>query len=384
MSELSIEERRLRRAQFHEKLRRAELREGFSYLDDEQFVTRPYWPHEPKNRIQPHIWKWPEVRRLTEESGEMIGLGRGAEKYDRRVLALTNPGVGDEFTLSGPLFGDIQLIRPGESAPCHRHTPSATRFILNGMGGWTTVAGEKINVRPGDVVYTGQFPWHDHGNAGADDFIFLDVLDIPLQYFMATSAWEFDYETVSGSRDNVHQPVKVTDFQTDIFGQADLRPCFKTSWSRNPEDMAHLRWSRTRALLLEMSSERGCPYDGIRLELTDSRGNSVGRAVAIYTQMLRSREVTLAHRHTTSTVYVAVEGGGEVVIEDRRFAFEPNDIFVIPSWHWHHFENCSGSPAFLHSINEAALIGKLGLYREQRRTPSGEVIDSGWCDRINK
>jgi gentisate 1,2-dioxygenase len=368
------------RAEYHERLRKAHLREGFSYLDDEAFVTRPYWPEEPKNRIEPHLWKWPQVRTLTEEAGRMIGLGRGAETYDRRVLALTNPGTRDEFTLSGTLFGDIQLIKPGEAAPCHRHTPCATRFILSGQGGWTTVAHERVHVSPGDIVYTGQFPWHDHGNSGTDDFLFLDVLDIPLQYFTATSAWEFDYVPITGSRENVNQPAHATDIKAEPFLRADLKPRFIPSWRRKPDDFAHLPWARARSSLLELAGEKGSPTDGIRLELTSTAGGPVGRTVSVYTQMLRRGERTTEHRHTAATIYVCIEGRGRVLIEGRPFDFEPNDIFVIPSWHWHRFESVSNDPCFVHSINDASLICKMNLYREQRRAVDGSVLDSGWCD----
>ncbi|MBM3465983.1 MAG: cupin domain-containing protein, partial [Armatimonadetes bacterium] len=195
------------RAAYSARLRAAHLKEGYSYDDDGKFQTRPYWPLEPVNRVKPHLWKWSEVRALVQGAGELVGLGRGSVSYDRRVLALTNPGLDGEYSLSGTLFGDIQLIQPGEGAPCHRHTPCAARFIFEGQG-WTTVEGERTSLAPGDVVFTGQFTWHDHGNAGDTDLMFLDVLDIPLLQYLAASVWEFDYERVTGSAENRHHPTQ--------------------------------------------------------------------------------------------------------------------------------------------------------------------------------
>jgi gentisate 1,2-dioxygenase len=301
----------------------------------------------------------------------MIGLGRGEKNYDRRVLALSNPGSGGDFTLSGTLFGDIQLIRPGESAPCHRHTPCATRFILEGSGGWTTVAGERVHVGPGDIVHTGQFPWHDHGNGGDDDFIFLDVLDIPLLFFTGTSSWEFDYGSV-------HQEAAVTDFPNGQYTRPDLRPAFKTSWKRNPADFAHLSWKDARSSLAALEHEQGSLYDGIRLEFLNTEGGPVGATVSVHTQRIRPGERTLSHRHTGAAVYVCAEGGGSVTVDERKFDFEPKDIFVIPSWHWHAFDSAAG--AVLHSVSDLALIRKIGLYREQRKTADGRILDSGWTE----
>lgn len=367
-----------KREQFHKKLRAKELLEGYSYDDGKDFVTRPYWPLEPKNKMKPHLWRWEEIRPLVSECGDMIGLGHGSAKYDRRVLALSNPGGNGEFTTSGTLFADIQLIRPGEAAPCHRHTPCATRFILEGSGGWTTVSGDRVHVKPGDIVYTGQFPWHDHGNGGKDDFIFLDVLDIPLLFFTGTSAWEFDYEPITGSANNVNQPAKVTNFPNEHYTKSNLRPAFKPQWQRNTLDFAHLSWADAKSALYALEEEDGSLCDGLRLELKNTGGGPVGQTVSVYTQWVRASERTLTHRHTGASIYICQEGRGSVRIENEVFEFGPKDIFVIPSWHWHSFESAQG--CFLHSINDLALIQKMRLYREQRRTAQGEILDSGWTD----
>lgn len=368
-----------KREDFHRKLRGQELLEGYSYDNGKDFVTRPYWPLEPKNEMKPHLWRWKDIRPLVIECGEMIGLGHGAKKYDRRVLALSNPGGAGQFTMSGTLFGDIQLIRPGEAAPCHRHTPCATRFILEGKGGWTTVSGDRVHLKPGDVVYTGQFPWHDHGNGGRDDFIFLDVLDIPLLFFTGTSAWEFDYEPITGNREVVNQPAVSVDFQNALYTKSNLRPAFQTKFKRNTSDFAHLSWEEAKGSLISLESEIGSPHDGLRLEFQNTDGGPIGTTVSIHTQWIRPRENLLSHRHTGAYIYVCAEGSGRVHIEDQTFDFGPLDIFVVPSWHWHSFESQKG--AFLHSVSDVSLIRKMNLHREQRKTNTGEVSDSGWTSR---
>ena len=48
----------------------------------------------------------------------------------------------------------MQVIKPGEIAPAHRHSPNALRFIIEGEGAYTTVEGERVVMRPGDFVLT--------------------------------------------------------------------------------------------------------------------------------------------------------------------------------------------------------------------------------------
>lgn len=367
-----------RRAQYSQRLRALHLAEGYSY-DDDAFNTRPYWPLQPVNKVRPHLWKWAEVRAAVAEAGELVGLGRGANNYDRRVIALTNPGLAGEYTLSGSLFGDIQFIKPGESAPCHRHTPSAARFIFEGHGGWTAVEGEKTSMRPGDVIFTGPWTWHDHGNDGQDDLLFLDVLDIPLLQYLAVSQWEFDYERVTGSADNCHHPIQASEVPDALHTQSGLVPRFDLSWKRNPAHLAVHRWEVVQDTLEKLRGEKGSAYDGVIVEFTHTANRgSVGPTMSIYTQMLRPGEKTMFHRHTSSTIYIGVGGGGRVTIDDRVFDWQPNDIFVVPSWSWHAHHNPGKTDAYLHSISDASLIAKLGFWREQRRLADGSVADTGW------
>ena len=106
------------------------------------------------------------VRRLA--AGALAGRERGG---DRRVLALANPGLkGLPFT-STTLWGALQYLGPHESAPAHRHTPSAIRFVLTGSGVYTTVNGDACDMEPGDLVLTPIWNWHDHNNRSDEPMI---------------------------------------------------------------------------------------------------------------------------------------------------------------------------------------------------------------------
>ncbi|HXM58357.1 MAG TPA: hypothetical protein VOB72_23350, partial [Candidatus Dormibacteraeota bacterium] len=96
-------------------------------------------PPEPIPRTLAWLWKWRTVLPLARRAGELITIERGGE---RRVLALANPGLGGLPYTSSTLWGAYQYLGPRESAPAHRHTPSALRFVVEGSGVWTTVDGD--------------------------------------------------------------------------------------------------------------------------------------------------------------------------------------------------------------------------------------------------
>lgn len=68
---------------------------------------------------------------------------------------------------------------PDETAPAHRHTAFAMRFIIEGSGGFTAVHGRRIKMQRGDVILTPTWNWHDHGKDGSGPMIWLDGLDLP-------------------------------------------------------------------------------------------------------------------------------------------------------------------------------------------------------------
>jgi gentisate 1,2-dioxygenase len=131
----------------------------------------------PLPATQPWLWKWDTIYSLAKRAGEIITVERGG---DRRVLAFANPGLNGLPFTSSTLWGAIQYLGPGESAPAHRHTPSAIRFVMAGSGVYTTVDGDACDMEPGDLILTPNWNWHDHNNHGSESMVWFDGLDLPL------------------------------------------------------------------------------------------------------------------------------------------------------------------------------------------------------------
>ena len=99
---------------------------------------------------------------------------------ERRALQLFNPGLDGRWATTNSLLGAVQMLLPGETARAHRHTPTAIRFIMEGTGAYTAVDGERVYMKPGDLVLTPSWAWHDHGNETNERVVWFDGLDLPL------------------------------------------------------------------------------------------------------------------------------------------------------------------------------------------------------------
>src|SRR5213592_5306529 len=139
------------------------------YARLEKKGTAPLWqvlsriiPAQPTPEALPVLFRYDELRPLLREAGELLT----AHEAERRVLILENPAFRGQSRITASLYAGLQLILPGEIAPCHRHAASALRFVLEGRGGYTAVDGERTTMNPGDFILTPSWTYHDHGNPG--------------------------------------------------------------------------------------------------------------------------------------------------------------------------------------------------------------------------
>jgi gentisate 1,2-dioxygenase len=62
-------------------------------------------------------------------------------------------------------------------------------------------------------------------------------------------------------------------------------------------------------------------------------------------------------------------------VAGRRFAWRPNDIFVVPGFTWRRHLNESDSDAVLYAVSDAPLMDKIGQYRAQGRLPDDTIAE---------
>jgi len=336
---------------------------------------------QPRNRAVPFLWRWSDIEPRLLVASEIVPI----EDCERRALLLSNPGLGGKPYATDTLLGAFSLYNPGEEAPVHRHTPSASRFVLESDGGgFTTVEGEKCQMNRGDLIITPAGTWHDHGNDGKTPLIWVDILNVPLVENLNATMFEFDYserDQQSNSGDPVPTPIQsVTeprDHSQNLYGTGGVVPLF-TSHRRGITDHSPMfvyRWENTRAALERMRDYDGDPYDGIIVEYADpATGASVMPTMSFRSQLLRPAEQTLAHRHMSSALYCVLEGVGCTVVDGQRIEWSRNDVFAVPGWTWHEHVNASPNiDAVLYSVSDEPTYRKLGLYREERKSGDGTI-----------
>ncbi len=334
----------------------------------------------PRNKAQPYLWRWQDIEPRLRVAAKTVPI----EECERRALVFANPGLDGKPYITNTLFAAYSLYNPGEQAPVHRHTPSASRFVLAGDGGFTVVEGEKLRMQRGDLILTPAGTWHDHGNDGQEAVIWVDVLNVPLVESLNATRFEFDYtERDAGS--NSGEPVKKTvqtirepdGHSANLYGTAGLIPLF-ASHRRGPtrhSPMFIYKWAETRRALERLRAYEGSPYDGVILEYVDpTSGEPVMPTMSFRSQMLRASEHTRPHRKTASTIYCVLEGEGFTEVEGKRLEWRRNDVFTVPGWVWHQHKNTGTGDAFLYSVTDEPAMRKLGLFREEGRTESGAIV----------
>jgi gentisate 1,2-dioxygenase len=334
---------------------------------------------QPRNKARPFRWQWTDIEPRLRVAATTVPI----EECERRALVFANPGLDGKPYITNTLFAAYSLYNPGERAPVHRHTPSASRFVLEGDGGFTVVQGEKLRMSRGDLVLTPTGTWHDHGNDGREPVIWVDVLNVPLVESLNATQFEFDY-TEHDEQSNSGTPIPKTlqsihapdDHSQRLYGTGGILPLF-VSHRRGPTEHSPLfvyRWQETRAALERLKDYPGSPYDGIIFEYVDpTTGGPVMPTMSFRCQMLRPGEATRAHRKTASTVYCVLEGEGRTEVEGTMLEWKRNDVFTVPGWLWHEHKNASGQPAFLYSVTDEPTMRKLGLFREEVKSVDGKI-----------
>jgi gentisate 1,2-dioxygenase len=238
-----------------------------------------------------------------------------------------NPDLTHFYSTSHSIATAMQLVRPGETAPAHRHVAGAIRFAARSSGGsvYTKVQGERLMMEENDLLLTPSWTWHEHRNETDDDVIWLDALDFPLVNLLQASV----FEPGEG---------EVCDERPDHFSRRRLGLFRPTGWGDYPETHPVVRypWVDMRAALEAERGAEGSRFDGILLEYVNplTSGPTLP-TMSCRAQLLRPNEGTLAHRATSSTVYFVISGEGSTIIDGIEFKWGKSDVFVVPNWAWH-------------------------------------------------
>jgi gentisate 1,2-dioxygenase len=306
------------------------------YKDIDAQSIAPLWtqlsdlmPMVPSPKAVPHVWHWKDLYSIAERSGDLVPVGRGGE---RRALGLRNPGLPGTAYATSTLWCAVQYLGGRETAPEHRHSQNAFRFVTEGEGVWTVVNGDPVAMRRGDLLLTAGWNFHGHHNETDNPMIWIDGLDIPFVNYADLGFFEFGSE-------------RVTDYSTPdvsrnerLWAYPGLRPL--SALGKTPSSpLAKYKWEYTDAALNEQFAleDEGHPatveqgHAAIRYS-NPTTGGDVMPDMRCEFHRLRPGTKTRLRHEVGSSVWQVFQGKGRVVMGEKTYELERGDIFVVPSW----------------------------------------------------
>lgn len=314
-------------------------------------MMRNVLPHgAPRPVTQPGFWRYAALRPLLLRAGDLTPV----EKAERRVLVLSDPGRGmGAMQATASIYLGMQLLLPGEVAPAHVHTPSATRIIVEGTGGYTVVDGERLPMEEGDLVLTPGGDWHDHGHDGQGPVVWLDALDLPVFVQLEGSY------AIEGP---LQSPRNRPDASLVEYRAAGLVPSRARNQARR-YPMTRYPWVRTESVLREIAKYNDGPaeVDYVNPET----GADVLPVLGFTAMMLAAGQADHPPLRSMSQAFHVIKGRGRSVIDGRVIDWSAKDTFTAPPFAA--IDHQAEEESFLIRIHDRPLQDKLGYYEERAR-----------------
>jgi gentisate 1,2-dioxygenase len=317
-------------------------------------------PLHPQPATRVHSWRWRDLYRIAEASKDLVPVGRGGE---RRAIALANPGLGGLPYATPTLWAAIQYLGPAETAPEHRHTQNAFRFVLEGEGVWTVVNGDPVRMSRGDFLLTPGWHFHGHQNVTDSPMTWLDGLDIPFVRQTDSAFFELGPDTLSD------RSTPARSRSERLWGHPGLQPVALMG-ERPSSPLAAYRWVHTdRALTEQLEIGReghegtlGSGHAAVRFT-SPASGRDVMPTIRAEFHRLAAGARSTPHREVGSSVWQVFSGSGGFVADGVEHTLEHGDVFVIPSWVQHEIVAESGLDLF--RFSDTPIFEALGQYRRE-------------------
>jgi gentisate 1,2-dioxygenase len=309
-------------------------------------------PKIPTRQTRPTHWPYQSLKPLLLKAGELTPI----EKDERRVLVLANPGHGlDKMQASAAMYLGMQLLMPGEWAPSHRHTPNAVRMIVEGEGAYTTVDGEKCPMSRGDLILTPTGLWHEHGHDGTDPVIWLDVLDLPLVYYMEASYHvNGDRQTIAPGRGDKQ------------YAHGGLVPSHVFERSHKAYPMLRYAWTDAKAALQTLAADLP-DLEQVQITYTNPEtGTDAENILGFYALLLRPAQTLRLPARSPAQVFHVIEGSVQADMVDSSFKMAEADTCCAPGYEAVTLKNLQADKAsFVFIADESPLHRKLGVYENR-------------------
>lgn len=277
---------------------------------------------EPRTEFRPLHWKYDLGRIALDQAGQWIGT----DLAERRNYLLFNPVGDNDYDTVRTLVVAFQMIKPGEHARAHWHTPNAMRLILDaGPGCYTVVDGVKLPMQTGDFLITPGGCWHSHYNEGNANAYWIDILDVPLVHLLEPMLFEEHPDRVQM-----------------VDSEPTEHPFYFPPERTQPALSAVPVENGVQRLLLE-TSQHIPTVDISMLKLVSGTHQEIGR-------------------NTASRIFAVIGGSGMGRVGNLNFEWTRGDVIAVPSWtpyDLHAYED-----SVLLEVCDESVLRKLGFYRE--------------------
>lgn len=276
---------------------------------------------EPKKHFVPAHWRYQDAHDALHAAGRLVGT----EWAERRNLIMANPIPGNDYPTVRTLVGAYQMVKGGETARSHRHTPNAMRVVLEAEENtFTIVDGLKVPMLPGDVLLTPNWCYHGHSNESDQDAYWVDFLDAPLVQHLGPMFFEVHPDTLEkGQHVDAQSPMR--------FAYADYKPRLLTQKETS---------AGVRTLVLGPSTL--VTFDRVAVNLQPGATWSLAKS-------------------TVNMIYTVIEGEGASYVENEKFEWKRGDMIAVPSWM--NQRHTASSDATLLRVSDEPLMTMLGWLR---------------------
>lgn len=283
--------------------------------------ARPSLWAQPRTPFTPRHWRYATARRHIDQAARWIGT----EQAERRNLLMFNPVEDNDYASLPNLVAAYQMLRPGEHARAHRHTPNALRLVLDaGDEVYTVVDGVRLPMAPGDVLLTPGWTWHSHFDQGPQDAYWIDVLDVPLVHRLESMFFEPHPQQL--------QPVEHTP-------------------ATSPLRISAADQDRLLAQAHEVAGVRCAPLPAPSM-----------RTVALTVHQVAAGASLPWRRDAASRLFAVIDGTGSLEVEEQRFHCERGDVVAVPIWSRYRFSASAGTR--LLEVSDMPVQQLLGFYRD--------------------
>ena len=204
----------------------------------------------------------------------------------------------------------------------------------------------------GDLILTPTGLWHEHGHDGKDPVVWLDVLDLPIIYYLETS-----YH-VEGQR----QQVQVGHGDKAYSRSGVLpTPMFMDAHKRYP--MLRYPWADTKQALETLAADQPDLACVQVKYVNPATGEDAENILGFYAIMLRPGQTLRLPARSPASVFHVIEGGAQVQINEHTFTLDEADTCCAPGYTPITLKNTrANAPSFLFIADESPLHRKLGVY----------------------